>query len=226
MNVLVCNHKDNNYPKCFRDISNYPHNIYYVGDLSLLNNTKKVAVIGTRDISLRGALVTDNLTSVLLQKDFVILNGMALGCDTIALKTVVKEGKKAIVVLPCGFDNIQPKSNIALMEEIISLGGLVLSEYPNGTVLSKYMYVQRDRLQAAIADIVFVIECKEKSGTMHTVDFALKYMKPVACFQDLFEKNANGNQYLINSKKAYPIHDTPSLNLFLMNNMFQQLSFV
>lgn len=226
MDVFVCNYKDSNYPKCFREISDNPKNIYYRGDLSLLDNANKMAVIGSRDISPRGILVTDNLTSKLLNKNFIIVNGMALGCDTVALETVVREKKKAIVVLPCGFDNIQPKSNLSIMEKLLSLGGLAISEYPEGTLLSKYMYVQRDRLQAAISDMLFVVECKENSGTMHTVDYAIKYRKPVACFQDLEIQTANGNQQLINTRKAYPIYDNNSLDSFLGNNFFQQLSFL
>ena len=226
MNELVCNHKDINYPKCLKTIADYPKTIYYMGDLSLLDNSNKIAVIGSRDITSRGILVTSNLTHKLVNNDYIIVNGMALGCDTIALETVVKEKKKAVVVLPCGFDNIQPKSNTSLMKKIISLGGLVLSEYPNGTSLTKYMYVQRDRLQAAIADCIIVVECKVNSGTMHTVNYAIKYMKPVACFQEPVNTTANGNQQLIESKKAYPICDSSTLNSFLLNNIYQQISFV
>jgi DNA processing protein len=85
--------------------------------------------------------------------------------------------------MPCGLDQIVPKSNYNLAKTILENGGLLISEYPTGTKLEKYMYVERDRLQSTVSDAVIVIEATSGSGTMHTVRAARRQGKPIACWK-------------------------------------------
>jgi DNA processing protein len=112
-----------------------------------------------------------------------IVNGLALGCDTYALKGALSIGGKCIAVMPCSLDQIVPKSNYRLASTILENGGLLISEYPTGTKLEKYMYVERDRLQSTVSDAIIVIEATPGSGTMHTVRAAQRQGKPIACWK-------------------------------------------
>ena len=92
------------------------------------------------------------------------MNGLALGCDTEALRGALDNGGRCIVLLPCGLDNIQPKSNRSLADRIVQNGGCLISEYDIGTPLNKYQYVKRDRLQSGICQGVLVVEAEMNSG--------------------------------------------------------------
>ncbi len=68
---------------------------------------------------------------------------------------------KCVAVMPCGLEQIQPKSNQYIADAILENGGCIISEYPEGTSLQKYNYVKRDRIQSGISDSVIIIEAEE-----------------------------------------------------------------
>ncbi|WP_455938270.1 DNA-processing protein DprA [Gemella morbillorum] len=86
---------------------------------------------------------------------------------------------KTIAVLGNGLDMIYPKENIKLVNEIIRSGGAIISEYPCGTKPDKMNFPARNRIISGISDGIIVIEAKEKSGTLITVDFALEQGRDV-----------------------------------------------
>ena len=124
-----------------------PDYLYYRGDINLLQSSV-VAVIGSREISERGKAISRNITQALCKREKTILNGLALGCDAEVLRKVVEIGGKGIAVMPCGLDQIYPKTNQELAEEILEKGGCLISEYPVGIKPRKENFVARDRLQA------------------------------------------------------------------------------
>lgn len=107
------------------------------------------------------------------------MSGLALGIDAIAHKAALDAGGVTIAVMPCGLDTFYPRTNHRLAERIITNGGALISEYPAGEQPSKANFIARNRIVAAIADGVLVIEAATKSGTLHTAGFALDYGRPV-----------------------------------------------
>ncbi|MCM1090283.1 MAG: DNA-protecting protein DprA [Butyrivibrio sp.] len=191
-----------------------PGLLYYRGDISLLQGSV-VAVIGSREISERGKAISRNIAKALCKREKIVLNGLALGCDAAALDEVVECGGKGIAVMPCGLDQIYPKTNQKLAEEILEKGGCLISEYPEGIRPRKETFVARDRLQALFSSLVIVVESKEGSGTWHTVEFARRYRIPVACY---VEKNgifSRGNEMLVQSNKAYALRDNEGMEYIL-----------
>ena len=91
-------------------------------------------------------------------------------------------GGTTVAVLPSGFNHIMPASNRNLAARIVENGGCLVSEYPPETNPNNAFFARRDALIAALASGVVVMECKEKSVTMHTVDAALSIHRPVACY--------------------------------------------
>lgn len=86
---------------------------------------------------------------------------------------------KTIAVLGNGLDMIYPKENIELANEIIRSGGTIISEYPCGTKPDKMNFPARNRIISGLSKGIIVIEAKEKSGTLITVDFALEQGRDV-----------------------------------------------
>ena len=189
--------------------------LYYIGDDGLLSKSI-VAVIGKRDRSLRYARKAYEIGAQLAEDGYVVLNGLAIGCDTDAIKGALSKKGKVIAVLPCGLDQVYPASNRALAEQILENGGCIVSEYPVGTKPEKYRFVQRDKVQAKLANHVVVIETEKDGGTMHTVEYALQEQKPIACVVEEGEEHSpTGNAYLIKESIAVPITSIESLRDFL-----------
>jgi DNA processing protein len=155
--------------------------IYYIGNIDLIDSNRNMAVIGSRHVSDNGIKQAFKIGFKLAKMDINVVNGLAIGCDTYALKGALSVGGKCIAVMPCGLERIVPKSNYRLADEILAKDGLLISEYPVGSEIEKYMYVERDRLQSDISKGVIVVEAGFKSGTMYTVRAARKQGKPIAC---------------------------------------------
>ena len=91
----------------------------------------------------------------------------------------IKNGGKTIAVIGSGLDIIYPKENAILFNKIIESGGAIISEYPLGTKPLSYHFPARNRIISGLSNGVLVIEAKEKSGTLITVDYALEQGKDV-----------------------------------------------
>ncbi len=184
------------YPKGLMTITNAPSKLYYAGSIGIINQHRNIAVIGSRQVSDNGILLAYQTGYALAKSDINVVNGLARGCDTYALDGALAVSGKCVAVLPCGLDQIVPRCNTGLAARILSKGGCLLSEYLPETVVQKYQYIERDRLQSGISEAVIVIESGYDSGTMHTVRYAMKQGRSIACFDSRLVKNASGNRWL------------------------------
>lgn len=207
LGIFYCTIEDKNYPNALKEIPNRPVVLYYRGEIEILNTHKNIAVVGSRNCSPKGKELAYKTGRLLAGEGMVIVNGLALGCDMEALRGALEVSGKCAVVMPCGLDNIQPRSNRGLAQNIIDMGGCVLSEYPVGTSLAKYQYVERDRLQSGVSQGVVIVEAEKKSGTMHTAEFAVRQYKRLACYYHKLLEMSSGNQYLEESGRAVNIRN-------------------
>lgn len=212
---MTCLSTDQRFPKKLNIISDKPDKIFYKGDIEIINKNKCVAIVGSRNCSKMGLRLAYETAEIAASKGFVVVNGLALGCDTEVLKGALAHNGKCVVVMPCGLEQIQPKSNQYIADEILEKGGCIISEYVEGTSLQKYNYVKRDRIQSGISDGVIIIEAQEKSGTMHTADFAARQKKRLACYAAALLEYSSGNKYLEEVKKAYSLKNTKDVESFL-----------
>lgn len=183
---------DEKFPSKLYTISDPVLYLYYKGNIDLINSLS-VAIIGTRNPNELSKENSYKLSSNLSKQGYTIISGLALGIDAIAHKSCVENKGKTIAVLPSGIDNIQPTSNRELAEEIINSNGCLVSEYPIGTVLNKFNYAKRDRIQSALSNVIIVPEANEKSGTMIAVNKSKKEDKPV------FQLITNDNKLIDNA---------------------------
>ena len=197
--IITINKHDELFPESFRAIGeDCPEKIYALGNLDLLKSEHMVAIIGSRKATRAGNSKAYELGLNYGKKGYVVVSGLALGCDAAAHRGCMAGDGGTIAIVATGLDKVHPHENIPLQEEILRKGGLILSEQPLGVKANPARLVARNRLQAAISEEIVVAECPVHSGTMHTVRFAQKYGKKIKAAIFPYDKEENsGNKYII-----------------------------
>lgn len=192
------------YPKSLEALQrSRPVLLYALGDLELLHSDRSVTIVGTRSPSPEGRKAAYEIARARTMRGETIISGLALGCDEAAHRGALEVGGKTIAVLATGLDRVHPETHASLQTEIVHHGGLLLSEYPLGTPVSKHHLIARDRIQAALGDELLIIECGRSSGTMHTVRFAERCHRPIfALSYPSYPTSAEGNELLLRSGRA------------------------
>lgn len=168
------------YPLPLKNLPQPPAAIYTLGTpLEQILNGPALAVVGSRKLSNYGRAVTEKLAAELAGLGVTIISGLALGVDGIAHQAALEAGGKTIAVLPCGLDQIYPRSHQYLARQIVQKGGALVSEYAEGTAPQKHSFIARNRIIAALSQGVVITEAAEKSGSLHTARFALEQGLPV-----------------------------------------------
>ncbi|WP_052485460.1 DNA-processing protein DprA [Prevotella pectinovora] len=199
--IITINKEDEFFPEAFKAIGeDCPERIYAMGNLDLLKREHMVAIIGSRKATRTGNSKAYDLGISYAKKGYVVVSGLALGCDASAHRGCMAADGGTIAIVATGLNLVHPRENIPLQEEILRKGGLILSEQPLGVKANPTRLVSRNRLQAALSEEVIVAECPKHSGTMHTVRFAQKYGKKVKAARLPYDKEENsGNKYIIDT---------------------------
>lgn len=216
--IKIVTYLDEEYPTRLKNISDPPTVLYYKGNICCLNEKNAVAIIGTREPTECGIKIAWNLGLSFGKRDYVVVSGLALGCDMYGHEGCLAANGKTVAVMPCGLDVVYPAKNKSLAQKILEKEGCLISEYPINTRVYKNYFVERDRLQSGLSDGVLVVETGEKGGTLHTVEYALEYKRLLACYNHppkyLNEPKTFGNQKLIKEGKAISISNDEELKGF------------
>lgn len=191
---------DKKYPKQLKEISASPKILYYRGNLNALDYKHAASVVGTRRCSQYGREATENITKKLAHAGLTIISGLARGIDTYAHQTALEYGTPTIAILGTGVDDksLYPKQNLRLAHKIIESGGLIMSEYIEGTQGFPGNFPTRNRIVAALSDATIVTEAPIKSGALITAKFAKQYNKKVyAVPGSIFSRLSGGTNYLL-----------------------------
>ena len=208
-NIDIIHICEKSYPQALKQIYDAPVSLYIRGNKEILNgkNIGIVGCRECTDYGKKAAkYFAYNLSK---EKSVNIVSGLAKGVDSYAhwgsvganieCESTKNCGKKqescgkinnncgklkndcgkTIAILGNGLDMIYPKENIELANEIIRNGGAIISEYPCGTKPDKMNFPARNRIISGLSKGIIVIEAKEKSGTLITVDFALEQGRDV-----------------------------------------------
>ena len=165
------------YPTKLAAVPGAPGALYYVGKLPQ-NDEKTIAVIGARNCSEYGRAMAKQFGEALAEAGVPVISGMARGIDGIAQQAALNAGGYSLGVLGCGVDICYPAENRQLYEELIARGG-ICSEYPPGIEPRAVLFPPRNRIISGLCDGVLVVEAKERSGTLITVDMALEQGREV-----------------------------------------------
>ena len=195
MSVNAITILDADYPKSLMDLDTPPLVLFYRGDRSLLHKDK-VAVIGARDASNYAIRATCDLIKR-LDSDTVIVSGLAKGIDSIAHKAAISSGHKTIAVLGSGINRCYPSCNKDLYD-LMSKDHLIISEYPDLVAPLSFHFPVRNRIIAALAKQIYVMQARLKSGTFITVDVALDLCRDIyALPYNIYDEAGSGNNRLI-----------------------------
>jgi DNA processing protein len=138
-----------------------------------------VAVVGTRKPTPYGKMMTEKLTEELVRAGVVIVSGLALGVDCLAHTVAVKTKGKTIAVSPGGLAKIYPATNEPVARQIVQNNGTIISEYPADHQPRKVEFLERNRIIAALSDVVIIPEAAALSGSLNTANHAMKMHIPV-----------------------------------------------
>lgn len=175
-------HKQIPVPPLLSELPDAPDRLFAIGNnLQELLAKPRVAIVGARKMSPYGQAVTEMLASKLAGKGIVVVSGLAYGVDVCAHQATLGAGGQCIAVLACGLDRMYPTAHARVGEELVQKGGVIISEYPEGTAPLQYRFLERNRLISGLSDAVIITEAAQRSGTLNTAAHALNQGKPVLC---------------------------------------------
>lgn len=158
--------RDPEYPANLRHVDDPPPLLYVRGKL-LPQDSKALAVVGTRRATRYGQDVTHDLSFKLARQGITIVSGLAHGIDTAAHRGALDGGGRTIAVMGNGIDMIYPRDNGALAERILG-NGAIISEFPLGTKPLANNFPRRNRVISGLSLGVLVTEAPEQSGAIIT----------------------------------------------------------
>ncbi|MCW8895869.1 DNA-processing protein DprA [Sulfurimonas sp.] len=183
-------------------MKNYPDELFYDGNLELLKRVK-ISIVGSRKPSKYSRLMIQKLSSSLSKAGVCIVSGGAMGIDAVAHSGA--GASNTIAVLPCGVNVRYPLVNKNLLNDI-QKSGLLLSQFDADFKVTSWSFVVRNELVVALGDVLVVGEAELNSGTMRSVEFALKMQKEIFVLpQRLGESEATNR--LVKENKAKVIYD-------------------
>lgn len=185
------------YPTRLKEIYDPPLVLYVRGDAGILSKPG-IAMVGTRHPTPYGSGMAERLGCDLALQGLVIISGMARGVDTASHRGAISAKGKTLAVFGTGVDVIYPKENSRLSEQILSLGGALITEFPLGTFAAPQNFPIRNRILSGISMGVLVVEAAEYSGTRITARLALEQNRDVfAVPGNVTSKNSWGPNTLI-----------------------------
>lgn len=192
------------YPSSLFELRKPPVLLCFKGDITLLKRPM-IAIVGARDCSPYGIWATREIVRH-LHPDIVVVSGLARGIDGVAHEAAIQYGKKTIALLGSGLDYCYPKEHEKLFHEIGN-NHLLLSEYTHDIPIRKYHFPARNRLIAALADAVVVVESRIRSGTATTVKEALELGKDIYCVPHRLQDELGAGNHLLIQEGANIIYD-------------------
>lgn len=172
--IRIVIREDEHYPELLKHVYCPPPLLYLRGNSDLLNAPKSIAIVGTRKCSAYGGEMAYSFAYELAERGITVVSGMALGIDALAHRGALDSLKEAstIAVMGGGVDVPYPAENRAVFDKILERG-LVVSEFPPGMPSKSGNFPMRNRVIAGLTFGTLVAEAAKRSGTWHTVDFAL-----------------------------------------------------
>ena len=166
------------YPALLRDSVDAPPLLYAKGDLAALR-CPALAIVGSRKASRAAIDITHTLAAGMAERGVVIVSGLARGIDAAAHEGALAVAGRTIAVAATEPESVYPKRHAALAERIIDNGGLIITEYPLGSVTLRWFFPKRNRIISGLSLGVLVTEAGLPSGTLTTATHAMNQGREV-----------------------------------------------
>ena len=207
----VCVNGTFQYPQKLRE-ARYPIELfYYKGDLELLNSPC-VSVVGSRSCSDEGKRRAAKLVRGLVEADYTVVSGLALGVDTVALETTMDCGGKVVGVIGTPIDQYYPKENSEL-QDLIAKDHLLISQVPFYRYQTEHFrnrriyFPQRNETMSALSEATIIIEAGETSGTLTQARAAIAQGRKLFILNSCFENKSLSWPKLYEEKGAIRVRD-------------------
>ena len=205
---------DPTYPRRLRQCIDAPIVLYCRGE-DLLNSRRMLAIVGSRMHSSYGTELIKELTLGLSESGVVTVSGLALGIDSVAHEYSIKNNIPTVAILGSGLNQVFPKRNTKLAQEILEHGGSLLSEYSLFSKPVRENFPVRNRIVAGLCDATIVVESREKGGALITADLANDYNRDVFAYPgSVHQQYSAGCNALIRNQKAHLV--THSVDILSM----------
>ena len=164
-----------NYPQRLTDhLQELRPPILFLRGRSELLHTRGIGIVGARNSTEYGDSVAEMFATDLARHGFTIISGLARGIDSIAHRAALSVGGNTIAIMGCGVDVYYPPGNAALQDRIAE-EGLLVSEFPPGATGHAHHFPYRNRIIALLGEGLVVVEASHKSGTRHTINWAVEH---------------------------------------------------
>lgn len=171
----VVGHSREGYCAPLTHLQRPPEQLFWKGNLQAASWRCRVGIVGTRRASSWGLQIARQLGRFLAQNDVAVVSGLARGVDMWAHIGCLEVQKgPPIAVLGSGLDYCYPAEHQRLFNRIVDSGGVALSEYPPASPPLKFHFPQRNRIIAALSQVLVLVEAPERSGALITVNHALE----------------------------------------------------
>ncbi len=184
----------------FKEIPQPPKTLYIRGSMERVKGTKFLTIVGSRNNTMYGKNICKSLIEGLRGYPITIISGLALGIDSIAHQAAIDAGLPTIAFpgSGLGWKVLYPAQHRELAKNILTEGGLLISEYSENTKSAVWTFPRRNRLEAGISDMTIIIEAEEKSGTLITARLATEYNKTVGSLPGPINSNSSkGSNWLL-----------------------------
>jgi DNA processing protein len=206
--------RDSAYPEVLRTDPQPPAVLFGRGDWSALDR-RRVGIVGTRNATGPGRRFAATLGFRLASNDVAVVSGLAKGIDGAAHRGALRAGSGHVVgVVANGLDTPYPRVNADLWDAVAA-NGLLLSEWPPGTEPERFRFPQRNRILAALSELLVVVESRERGGSLTTAREALeRAIEVMAVPGSVNNRAAAGTNQLIRDG-ATPVTDAADVLLAL-----------
>ena len=193
------------YPTRLKAFIDAPTILFRKGNWDANAQHRNVAIVGTRVPTDYGIAFTEKLCADLKPYNVSIVSGLAYGIDVTAHRASIANNIPTAGVLAHGLDRIYPASNRSVAERMVMAenGGALLTEFPTDTAPERENFPQRNRIVAALSDVVVVVETARKGGSMITANIANQYSRDVFALPGkTTDANSVGCNLLIKTHRA------------------------
>lgn len=167
-----------------------PDTLFYQGNISLLQERRRVSVVGSRNVSDAGIKRAEKITRELVKNNIIVVSGLAKGVDTVAHKTAINVGGDTIGVIGTPINKYYPKENKEL-QDFIAKNHLLISQFPENYPTKSKNFPIRNRTMALISDATIIIEASEESGTKHQGWEALRLGRRLFILENVFNSDVS-----------------------------------
>jgi len=192
----------NQYIPALESMKKYPKELYILGNKELLTRPK-VSIVGTRRPSGYTKQFTYSLAKALAKRGVCVVSGVAMGVDAIAHQGAGSHN--TIAVVANSLDIRYPAVNRSLISSI-ETDGLMISQFPATFKATPWSFVVRNELVVALGDVLIVTQADEASGSMRSVEFALKMGKEIFVLPHHLDES-RGTNMLLEKGLAQPIYN-------------------